>query len=310
MPDERVGRSLEMSGHMTSKSACIQARRSLHYAALPVGSERAVGSRAASRSGPCFFGRAHANAHLVGQPLQELAPIAGGGSTGDSTNPLISRAMQSKRLGRQVSRASDLAPGAQAARDGLCGFKLPLSDSPSNRVGRYGGHRVFTLSWLGVHHGLSCTMRYTQGQVRDLLDISVDAFRVWREAIPALAVHKGHGPTFTPGEIVALATLADVIQDFGVRVNSIRQQCDDMFLACRGMSWQSLKNCVVTINSDTFRLVIMDNPREPLWEQPMICVPCAPIVDRLQGALMASGEQLSQRQLRFPPTAAGQASLR
>lgn len=146
-------------------------------------------------------------------------------------------------------------------------------------------------------------MRYTQSQVRDLLGISVDAFRVWREAIPALAVHRGHAPTFTVGDIVALAALAALVRDFGIRVNSLSVPLDEMLRACRGMSWQSLRNSVLVIDSNAFFLATLDDPQQRISQEPTIYVSCTPIIDRLQAALIATEAYQSQGHLPLPPTA-------
>lgn len=146
-------------------------------------------------------------------------------------------------------------------------------------------------------------MRYTQSQVRDLLGITVDTFRVWREAIPALHQHKGHAPTFTPGDIVALAALSDLIGLFGIRVGFLSSQFNEMFLVCRGMSWQSLRDCVFLVHSNEFRLVNSTDPLLPLRQHPIVCVPCAPIIDRLQISLLATEVHQAQGHLSLPPTA-------
>ena len=147
-------------------------------------------------------------------------------------------------------------------------------------------------------------MRYTQGQVRDLLGISIDTFRVWRETIPALRQHRGHGPTFTPGDIVALAALSDLVRLFGVRVGTLNSLLNDMFLTCRGMSWQSLSECVITFQSDEFNLLTSSSVNHHLYRQhAILSLPCAPIIQRLHNSLLATETHLAQGHLSLPPTA-------
>lgn len=146
-------------------------------------------------------------------------------------------------------------------------------------------------------------MRYTQGQIRELLSISVDALRTWRDAIPALAAHKGHAPSFTPGEVVAMAIVGELIRDFGVRVGTLGERFDQLFRECRGKSWLSLENCVAIIEAEGMRLVDAATPHCPAPDASTICVPCAPIVSRLRSALTASEAEPVQGHLQFPPTA-------
>jgi hypothetical protein len=148
-------------------------------------------------------------------------------------------------------------------------------------------------------------MRYTQSQIRELLSISVDALRTWRVAIPALAAHKGHAPSFTPGDVVAMAIVADLVRDFGVRVGTVGGRFDQLFRECRGKSWLALETCVALIEADTIRLVDAGAPPRPSPEVATLCVPCAPIVSRLRSALTATEVETVQGYLQFPPTAIG-----
>jgi hypothetical protein len=153
-------------------------------------------------------------------------------------------------------------------------------------------------------------MRFTQSQIRELLSISVDALRTWRDAIPALANHKGHAPTFTPGDVVAMAVVAELVRDFGIRVGSIGERLDQLFRECRGKSWLALETCVVFIEAENILLVDVVAPSRPLPDNSIVCVPCAPIVSRLQSALSATEADLAQGYLQFPPTAIGPQSER
>ena len=146
-------------------------------------------------------------------------------------------------------------------------------------------------------------MRYTQSQVRELLSISVDAFRTWRDAIPALAAHKGHAPSFTPGDVVAMAIVVELVRDFGVRVVAVGGRFDQLFRECRGKSWLALETCVVMIEADSIRLVDAGAPARMSPVASTLYVPCAPIVARLRVALTATEAEMAQGYLQFPPTA-------
>lgn len=146
-------------------------------------------------------------------------------------------------------------------------------------------------------------MRYTQSQIRELLPISVDAFRTWRDAIPALAAHKGHAPTFTPGDVVAMAIIAEIVRDFGIRIGTIANRLDQLCRECRGRSWLSLESCVVLIDASEIRLVDAETLHRPSLDNSTMVVPCAPIVARLQSALATTEADQPQGYLHFPPTA-------
>lgn len=148
-------------------------------------------------------------------------------------------------------------------------------------------------------------MRYTQSQIRELLSISVDAFRTWRDAIPALAAHKGHAPNFTPGDVVATAIVAELVRDFGIRVGTVGHRFDQLFRECHGKSWLSLETCVALMEADSIRLVKAGTPVRTSPDASTLCIPCGPIVSRLRSALTATDADLAQGHLKFPPTAIG-----
>lgn len=147
-------------------------------------------------------------------------------------------------------------------------------------------------------------MRYTQSQIRELLSISVDALRAWRDAIPALAAHKGHAPNFTPGDVVATAIVADLVRDFGLRVGTVGGRFDQLFGECRGKSWLALETCIALIKADTIQLVDA-RTSSPSTDAATLCVPCAPIVSRLRSALTATEVETAQGYLHFPANAIG-----
>lgn len=150
-------------------------------------------------------------------------------------------------------------------------------------------------------------MRYTQSQIRDLLGVSVDAFRVWRHAVPALSAHRGHGPTFTPGEVVAMAVLTELVRDFGLRVGVMGDRLDALFNACRGQSWPFLAGCAIVLSGDQVRIVDVGAPRGAVHAGAQIIIACAPIVDRLQSSLAATETDDAQGRLHLPPTVLAEA---
>lgn len=145
-------------------------------------------------------------------------------------------------------------------------------------------------------------MRYTQGQIRELLGIPVETFRTWRDAVPALAQHRGHGPTFTPGEVVALAVVAELVRDYGIRVGAMSSRLIQLFEHCRGLSWLALESCCVLIESESVNVVKLDDFGGSAPRRAMFVFPCAPIVARLRATLSAADPVSTQGHLQFPPT--------
>jgi len=146
-------------------------------------------------------------------------------------------------------------------------------------------------------------MRYTQGQVRDLLDLPIETLRRWRDSLSVLARHKGHGPTFSPGDVVALALTVDLVNIYGVRVNTLAARLDELFELCHGCSWLTLESCVIEISAEETRMLQADDSRRDLDHGTVLSIPCRSIVQRLRTKLIAAEFEDPQAQLQFPPTA-------
>lgn len=145
-------------------------------------------------------------------------------------------------------------------------------------------------------------MRHTQGQIRELLDLPVETFRQWRDGLRTLTRHKGHGPTFSPGEVVALALLSDLVNIYGVRVNTVAARIDELFELCPECSWPALEQCVIVISADRTCMMQADDRRRDIADGTVLCIPCRPIIKRLQTRLITAELNEGQAKLQFPPT--------
>jgi len=145
-------------------------------------------------------------------------------------------------------------------------------------------------------------MLYTQSQVRVLLGVSVETFRHWREALPALRRHKGHGPTFTPGDVVALAIVSDLVRLFGVRISVLAPRMEDLFSACHGRSWLALETSTVLVGPKAIRIVSREKKDLADADALSLVIQFSPVVDRLRSKLHATEIDEPQTWLRFRPT--------
>lgn len=156
---------------------------------------------------------------------------------------------------------------------------------------------------VGACNRLFGLMLYTQGQVRDLLQVPVETLRRWRGGVPALAQHRGHGPTFSPGDVVALAVVSDLVNLYGLRVNSLSGRLDQLFELCHGCSWLTLETCIILIMPDYVRLTPVAGHRLGEAGGTILIIPVKPIVARLRTKLVSSEVNEPQPRLNFPPTA-------
>lgn len=144
-------------------------------------------------------------------------------------------------------------------------------------------------------------MRFTQGQIRELLSIPVETFRTWRGAIQALTQHRGHGPTFTPGDVVAIAVIAELVRDYGVRISAVEDRMDKVVNACHDLSWLELDPCCIVVGRDFAKICILESLTLQNESDPILVVPCSPIIGRLRESLLAAEPENAQGHLQFPP---------
>lgn len=91
-----------------------------------------------------------------------------------------------------------------------------------------------------------------------------------------------------------MAIVAELVRDFGVRVGTVGGRFDQLFRECRGKSWLSLESCGAIIKADSIRLVDAGMAMRSSPDISILCVPCGPIVTRLQSALTATEADVAQ----------------
>jgi hypothetical protein len=120
-----------------------------------------------------------------------------------------------------------------------------------------------------------------------------------------LAQYKGHGPIFSPGDVVALALVSDLVHVFGIRVNTIASRLGTLFDECHRRSWIALEGCAALITDESARLVQADDlPRAP-EDGTALLIRLQPIVARLRVNLIAAEPEDAQGQFSFPPVPVG-----
>jgi hypothetical protein len=103
--------------------------------------------------------------------------------------------------------------------------------------------------------------------------------------------------------VVALALTADLVNIYGVRVNTLAARLDELFELCHGCSWLTLESCVIVLSAEETRMMQADDPRRDLADATILSIPCRPIVQRLRTKLVAAEIDDPQARLQFPPTA-------
>ena len=145
-------------------------------------------------------------------------------------------------------------------------------------------------------------MKFTPGQVQEILQLSPAAFRHWKTALPPLANRNGYKPCFPPGDLLALALVKALTEDVGIRVGQLAPLSTELFDRC-GEPWAALERSALIIEPLSRRLTIVPEARPISPNALSIFVPLRPVIASLRQRLLLDQPDASQEPLRFPPTA-------
>ena len=146
-------------------------------------------------------------------------------------------------------------------------------------------------------------MKLTLGQVRGALQLSQDAYRHWKTVLAPLAGRNGHKPSFSHGDLFALAIIKALTDDVGVPVGNLNSAALALFASCDNQPWAKFERLVALVQPKSGALSFVSDG-QPLQEaQVMISIPCGPIISALRSALMMDQPQEPQGSFRFPLSA-------
>jgi len=146
-------------------------------------------------------------------------------------------------------------------------------------------------------------MKLTVGQLREVLRLSEDAFRHWKQVLPPMSGRNGYRPCFTFGDLLALAVVKELCDGSGVQVGALRPVVNALFAACNNSPWPKLESCLFVIRLERQELVTASELQSPRFEDVTLVVPCRPIIIKLRDRLLAEHQPGVQGLLMFPPTA-------
>jgi hypothetical protein len=148
-------------------------------------------------------------------------------------------------------------------------------------------------------------MQLTPGQIRQVLNLSPDAFRHWKAALPPLTGRNGHRPCFSLGDLFAMALIRALTEDAGVRVGALQAVSAHLFEQCGRQSWAGFERSVLVLELPRVRVEFVPDQNVPRLDRTGILVPCGPIVADLRKGLLQDEKESAQGNLRLPPTVIG-----
>jgi hypothetical protein len=145
-------------------------------------------------------------------------------------------------------------------------------------------------------------MKLTPGQVREVLDLSQDAFKHWKKVLPPLTGRNGYRPCFTHGDLLAMAFVRALTEDACIQVGALATVSTALFDHCAKQSWAALERTILILELPRIRVEFVPEHANPQVASIGIVVPCGPIISDLRKRLLRSEDDGSQGSLRFPPT--------
>jgi hypothetical protein len=145
-------------------------------------------------------------------------------------------------------------------------------------------------------------MKLTPGQVREVLDLSADAFRHWKGALPPLCGRNGYRPCYTLGDLLAMAIVKTLTDDVGVSIRYLTPIAAPLFEHCGQQPWAALERETFFLEPLRARVAFASDLQLPQFDGVGIVVPCGPILASLRERLLLEQGDTPQAALRFPPT--------
>lgn len=143
-------------------------------------------------------------------------------------------------------------------------------------------------------------MKLTLGQVRGALQLSQDAYRHWKKVLLPLANRNGHKPSFSHGDLLALAIIKSLTDKIGVPVGDLDAVARSLFEQCAQEPWARFEKLVAIVQPQNGSLSFLPDTEVAPITLATIIIPCEPLVATLRMALMAEQAEEPQGALRFP----------
>lgn len=147
------------------------------------------------------------------------------------------------------------------------------------------------------------TIQFTQEQARELTCVTPGDVRAWRKAVPYLASKPGKAARFSFADLVGLAITGDLTNRFGVRISDVGAGVDRLFRALADARPAHLEGVVAIVGTGTGRLLPIGDLTYRHVPEPLLVVPCDPVIALIGERMMPLVPGSAQSALPFPPHA-------
>lgn len=145
-------------------------------------------------------------------------------------------------------------------------------------------------------------MKLTPGQFREMLDLTKDTYRHWKQALPPLTGRNGYRPCFTTGDLLAVAILKALVETGGFKVSALQPVAEELFRICNETPWASLERTSLVFEPANAHIEVVAETRSHRTDGLTVLLACRPILANIRTRLLTAQEQEMQSPLRFPPS--------
>jgi hypothetical protein len=149
-------------------------------------------------------------------------------------------------------------------------------------------------------------VQFSQGQLREVLGISVETFRHWKRVLPPFADRKPYTPGYSMGDVLAAGVLHRLTDRCGVRAGHLAEISKTVVDICNANAWASLESRALLIDVQGNICRLVRNPDEVDAADVVIVCPLHQIMQAIQDGLARSQPVPVQRHFRFSPLAVGE----
>ncbi|MCW5299570.1 hypothetical protein DXT88_15445 [Herbaspirillum lusitanum] len=144
-------------------------------------------------------------------------------------------------------------------------------------------------------------MKFTPAQARAIVGVSEQTLRYWKRYLIPLKNKRGHGPSYTHGELLALMVINAVVRELTIDIGRLAAQAESLFAICHQTHWLKYRDSVLRIGSADIN-IHQDGEQLNQFTAggPCILVALGPIMEQLRLNLVSQDPD-AQLELNWPP---------
>lgn len=148
-------------------------------------------------------------------------------------------------------------------------------------------------------------MKFTPSQTQALAGLTAETLRYWKKHLHPIAAKRGHAPSYSRGEVLALIVIRRLVRDFKMDVSVLGQHAEKLFEVCAGTQWPRLSARWLIVTA-SHEVITCGGVSELLLSEPAVVFPVQTAVRELDEKLTAQDVE-TQLELSLPLVAVSKA---